>query len=112
MEQQGQLDEKWYGATLLLLCRVNHDAIGRWTCDEQVRVVRAHDEETARQKAEYLERKEEHSYNNVYGEVVSWEFIATTNIYDIDDETIADGTEISSRLHEVTSLSSLRRSLE
>jgi len=106
------MDEKWYGVTLLLLCRVNHDAIGPWTCDEQVHVIRAHDEETARQKAEQLGRQEEHSYNNTYGEIVSWEFIALTNIYEIDDETIVDGTEISSRLHEVTSLPHLSPDLK
>ncbi len=32
MERQEQLDEKWYSATLPLLCHVNHDAIGPWTC--------------------------------------------------------------------------------
>ncbi len=104
MERQEQLDEKWYGATLLLLCRVNHDAIGPWTCDEQVRVVRAYDEETARQKAEQLGKQEEHSYNNTYGEIVSWECIAVTNIYKIIEETIAAGTEISSHFYEAAKL--------
>jgi len=41
----------------------------------------------------------------MYGEIVSWEFIAITNIYEIDDNIIADGTEISSRLYEVAELS-------
>jgi len=59
------MDEKRYAVPLLLLCRVNHDVIGPWTCDEQVHVIRALDEKTARQKAEQSGRKEEHSYNNI-----------------------------------------------
>ena len=96
------MEEQWYGVTLQFRCRVGDGVAGPWTCDEQIRVIRARDEETARRKAQELGKKEEHSYDNQFGELVSWECIALTNIYAIIEETIADGTEISSRLYEET----------
>jgi len=35
-----------------------------------------------------LGKQEEHSYNNTFGELVSWKFVDLTRIYEILDETI------------------------
>ncbi len=36
---------QWYVAKILLLCRVDDDREGPWTCEEQIRVLRAADKE-------------------------------------------------------------------
>ncbi len=101
------MDEKWYVATVLMQCRVAGDQIGPWTCDEQVHVLRAHDDKTAYQKALRIGQNAEHSYQNTYGETVTWEFVGLVQLDELMDESIEDGTEITSRLFSHTDPSSL-----
>jgi hypothetical protein len=92
------MKDKWYVTKLILQCRVNDDRVGPWTCDEQVRVLRAKDDDTAYEKALRLGREAEDSYQNVHGETVSWEFVGLANLDELGSPSIRDGTEITSRL--------------
>ena len=101
------MDDKWYVATLLIRIRVAGDKVGPWTCDEQVYVLRAHDDDAAYQKALKAGHNAEDSYQNTYGETVTLEFVGLVQLAELDDETIRDGTEITSRLFTHANPSSL-----
>lgn len=88
----------WYVATLIIRCRVQNNEIGPWTCDEQIRVLRAPDSGVAYEKALQLGRSEEESYQNADGETVFWEFVGLADLEALFDSTIKDGTEIKSHL--------------
>ncbi len=103
------MKNKWYVATLLLRCKVGDGDVGPWACDEQVHVLRAHDEDEAFDKALKLGQEEEHSYKNAYGEVVSWSFIGLENLEELSSPSIRDGTEIKSRIFEESNPSRLVR---
>jgi Domain of unknown function (DUF4288) len=88
--------KQWYVATLIIRCRVEDDP-DPYTCDEQVRLIRARSPEKAYKKALKLGKKEEDSYTNVYGGMVYWEFVGFEDIAELESR-IADGVEIRSRL--------------
>jgi hypothetical protein len=93
------MEKQWYVATLILQCRIENTAQKLKTADEQVRVLRAPDIEAAYGKALQLGKNEEHSYENMYGQIVYWEFLGLADLEELPlDETIEDGTEIKSRL--------------
>jgi len=88
----------WYVATLLFECNIENRSERLPTCDEQLRLVSAEDNEEALQKSLLLGNQEEVSYENVYGDVVSWRFLGLVELEEIDADSIGDGTEIKSRL--------------
>jgi hypothetical protein len=92
------METTWYVATLIMRCRVNGDETGPWTCDEQIRLLQASDEETAYQKALALGKDEEHAYANTYDQTVSWEFVGLAGLDEVLDQSLHDGCEIRSRL--------------
>lgn len=88
--------QHWYVATLIIRCRVENQP-APWTCDEQVRVIRAANDDEAYDKAVALGKSEETVYKNGDGEDVFWEFIGLEDLTELDS-AIRDGTEIRSRL--------------
>ncbi len=98
----------WYVATLIIRSRVEGDNSSARPCDEQIRLIRAQDEEIAYQKALKLGKAEEQSYQNGEGETVYWEFVGLANLEELT-ESIQDGTEIRSRLFDSSNPSSLVR---
>jgi hypothetical protein len=89
---------KWYVATLIMLCKVTNEMSELFTCDEQIRLIRATDSEQAYEKALRFGKDEEHSYMNSDGNEVFWEFIGLEDLEELFDETIRDGREIRSRI--------------
>ena len=89
----------WYVATLILQCKVEgHDKLLKLV-DEQVRVLRAIDIETAYKKAVQLGKQGEISYENVFGEIVHWNFVGLGDLEELPfDDEIKDGTEVKYRL--------------
>lgn len=69
-------------------------------CDEQIRILRAPDEDAAFKKALQLGKDQEHSYENSEGEVIKWEFIGMENVEELVGDSVEDGTEIRSRIFE------------
>ena len=91
------MKNKWFIATLIIRSRVGNNSNEAQLCDEQVRLIKAPDEDTAYAKASELGKEEEVSYQNEYGQIVTWEFIGLADLEELD-ATIRDGTEIRSRL--------------
>jgi hypothetical protein len=105
--QNNALDNNWYVAKLIIQCKVEGEDTGPWTIDEQVRVLRAPDPNTAHMKAMALGKQQETSYENMYGKLVSWEFVGLGDLEQLFDDSIVDGTEITSRLLTTSSPSGL-----
>ena len=88
----------WYVATLIVQCSVEGIVTGPWMCDEQIRVLRAADDDAAYEKAMQLGIAEEHTYPNAEGKSVSWTFVGVSDLEMLSTDTIKDGIEIKSRL--------------
>ena len=91
------IESKWYVATLIMVCRVESKP-GPWTCDEQICVIHAANEQLAYEKALKLGEGSTTSYQNEYGQTVRWAFEGLENLEEILEDTLIDGTEIRSRL--------------
>jgi hypothetical protein len=89
--------EHWYVATLIVQCKVEGHPKRLPLVDEQIRILRAPNKETAYEKAVQLGKDEETSYLNGYGEQVLWEFVGLVDLSELEGE-IQDGTEVRSRL--------------
>jgi hypothetical protein len=92
------MQKKWYVATLILQCKVGIQDTGPWTCQEQIRLLKASSNIEAYQKASDLGEVEEHSYTNTYGETVVWEFIGIEDLEELSGNKIKDGVEIRTRI--------------
>jgi uncharacterized protein (UPF0548 family) len=88
----------WYVATVVIQCIIEGHSSGPWTCDEQIRVLRALDDDSAYEKALQLGKGEEHSYENADGQIVSWKFVGISDLEVISSASIKDGTEIKTHL--------------
>jgi hypothetical protein len=91
-------NESWYVAKLIVQCKVEGDESGLWTVDEQIRVIRASDPDTAYRKTMDLGKRQETSYENMYGKIVTWEYIGLQDLAPLLAASIVDGTEITGRL--------------
>ena len=85
----------WYVATLILQCNVEGHDKQLKLVDEQVRVLRAIDIETAYEKAVQLGKQEETSYENSFAQTVHWTFVGLEDLDELPfDDDIKDGTEV------------------
>jgi|ERR1700722_10241770 len=89
---------KWYVAELIVRCRVGKGSGKKFLYDHQIKVLQASNHEMAYQKALKLGKTENHSYKNSAGEKVFWEFVGLSNLNELFENEICDGTEIHSRL--------------
>ena len=92
------MQKKWYVTTLILQCKVGNQDTGPWTCQEQIRILKAGSNSEAYQKASELGKEEEHSYTNIDGESVVWEFIGVEDLEELSENKISDGVEIRTRV--------------
>ena len=92
------MEEKWYVVTLIIGSRIEGIDGQYRTCDEQVHILRAPNIELAYEKAVQIGHMEEHSYQNMNGQTVHWEFIGLVDLEETVDSDIKDGAEIKSRL--------------
>lgn len=90
--------KQWYVATLIIRCRVANEP-APYTCDEQIRLIRARSPEKAYEKAIKLGKEQEVNYLNENGEDVYWEFLGLEELHELE-EPIRDSLEIRSRLSE------------
>lgn len=67
--------------------------------DEQIRVIQAHDLESAFLKAKALGKKEEEIFLNEKNQQVNWKFIDVTDIYPLQE--YKDGEQLYSSTHEI-----------
>lgn len=92
------MSNTWYVATLIMRCIVGNNHQGPVTCDEQIRVIHATDDNEAYEKAVRLGAQQQDVYQNSYGEPVSWEFVGLANLEELLADAILDGTEIRGRI--------------
>jgi len=95
------MNNVWWCATILMCSTVRDEEAGLLVCDEQIRVIKAVDFDAAFERAISVGKDQEHSYENMYGQVVKWEFLGLRELKEISDETIGDGTEITSKILKV-----------
>lgn len=100
MSKTSKPKNEWYIATLIVQCIVEEESRSKITYDEQIRAVRATDIDDAYAKAIELGHQEEHTYKNVYGKTVVWEFVGLEDLEKLFDKTIHHGTEMRSRFFE------------
>lgn len=100
----------WYVVTFVICSRVESEPNRLRTCDEQIRLLRASDSETAYEKAIQLGKAEEVAYQNTYGQTVHWEFVGLVDLEELPIERIEDGVEIKSRLFRSKNPTHLARS--
>lgn len=67
--------------------------------DEQIRMIQAHDLESAFLKAKALGKKEEETFLNEKKQKVSWTFIDVADIYPLQE--YKDGEQLYSSTHEI-----------
>ena len=67
--------------------------------DEQLRLIAAHDEEEAFQKAQKMGENEEDHFYNQKQQLVHWKFINVSELYRLTE--LIDGAELYSRINEV-----------
>ncbi len=99
-EQAAPADEQegnWYVATLIVRIRVEGHNQREWTCDEQIHILLAPNEEAAYQKAMQIGKQEEQSYPNSDGKIVHWEFLGLEDLAEMWGPP-TDGAEIRSHL--------------
>ncbi len=89
---------KWYVAEIIVQCRIQGKSEDPSEYDRQIKVLRAADHESAYQRALALGQAENHSYENLEGGTVHWEFVGLANLAELLDNEIEDGTEIYSWL--------------
>ncbi len=85
----------WYAATLIIRLRVEDDN-SPYTCDEQVRLIRARTADKAYAKAYKLGKAQETVRLNDAGDMVYVEFVGLADLNRIDG-TLDDGIKIKSR---------------
>lgn len=82
-----------------LIFNVNIENSDREEFDEQIRVIEAHDLESAFLKARNVGRREEESFFDGNNQLVNWIFIDVAEIYLLD--TIKDGEQVYSNTHKI-----------
>lgn len=88
----------WYVTKLVyqIICGNGHHAA---QFDEQLRLIKAMDEEEAFEKAAQIGQAEAEVFYNKKRELVQWKFINVAELYRLSD--FIDGGEIYSRIREV-----------
>jgi len=86
----------WYGIKLLFRAEHVDEKEDEILYQETVLLVRADDEDKAKEKAANWSINEEVSYSNVYGKRVKWKFIKMVDVYQLPEMEIGDCTEVYS----------------
>jgi hypothetical protein len=86
---------EWFGASLLYECVVaNGDGATSPHFEEQIFVLRAEDEASARAAAITIGHANAVSYPNQFDEQVEWRFVTVVDVKQLFDDTIGHGTEV------------------
>jgi hypothetical protein len=88
----------WFSAKLLFRSNVADGQTRDALREESTIVVRATSIEEATSKARAFGAGAQHDYLNEDGAVVSWSFVDVLEVQDLCEHTLADGTEVWSRI--------------
>ena len=75
-----------------------HETVGEY----RFFLLKADNEEGARDKAQIISKRKEHSYKNKYGATVSWCFESVVDVKEVIDGGFVEGTEIYSEYFPIT----------
>lgn len=90
----------WYSAKLLFVSvhseeRASDDATRLF--EESIVVIQANDIEHARARAQQYGGHLQHGYQNAAGDWVVWQFVRLLDVFELNDERLADGVEVYAR---------------
>ena len=89
----------WFSARLLFESSVPDEAKGQPLCEENLKLIEADSEESARLKALAIGHNERSEYANSDGAIVQWRFVDVLEIQELCEDTLYDGIEVYSRLY-------------
>jgi hypothetical protein len=89
---------KWYLAKIVfqIICG---DGDHTAQFDEQLRLIAAHNDDEAFEKASAVGRNGEESFYNLKQQLVRWQFVNVSELYHLSE--LIDGAELYSRINEV-----------
>lgn len=91
-------ETRWYVAVLVVESRVDDGIAEKPLVDLQHRLIRAASPEAAYARALEVGRREEHSYRNSEGAMVTWVFSGLHDLDEVVAHELSDGVEVYSRL--------------
>ena len=97
----------WFSASLLFFSEHVGHSVANPLWEEQIILLQGADEDAAKAKAELRGKAEEHEYRNAENHLVRWRFERVERIFQIESETLAEGTEVFSRFLRDTDVKSL-----
>lgn len=87
----------WYSVTILFASTSSSAQSLRPLCEERVVLCQAESEDLVRAEATRYGIAEQHSYRNVYGELIEWRFVQIEKIETLDPPRENKPWEVSSR---------------
>ena len=84
----------WYCASIVLRSEVKHGRADKVDFEERFVLLQGYDLVEAKEAALMLGKRMAHSYENIGGESVQWEFVRVGRICEIVDDDLAPGTEV------------------
>jgi uncharacterized protein DUF4288 len=100
--------QKWYLAVLVVASRVDDGKSIKPLVDQQFRLIRATDPEAAYARALQLGAEEADSYLNSEGDRVRWEFVGLSDLTELLEQDLQDGTEVYSTIERADPASLVR----
>jgi hypothetical protein len=88
----------WYAAELTFRGTVLDDPKDEPLYETSIRLVQADSDDEAKTKAAALGNEGAHEYLNPDGERVAWHFLKVGDVQEIEDQTLAHGAELFSRI--------------
>ena len=104
---------EWFGASLLYECVVGNDDGGASPLfEEQIFVLRAENEASARAAAASIGNDNALTYHNTFDEAVDWRFVTVVDVKELFDDAIGHGTEVFYRFLTKQEADVLRRAAD
>jgi hypothetical protein len=87
-------------ATIISKCEIAGKPTSpeKWTCSQDIFIIRASDREMAYEKALNLGRSQEHSYLNDDRQMVVWTYVGLENLEQLSVRAMRDGTDVWGRI--------------
>ncbi len=99
MYEGGGENMPWFGVKVVRRATHGNSPRSEDLYEESVILVIADDEDRAAERARELELAQETTYENVYGELVTWQLDRVFDPVEIENGELADGLEVYSRFY-------------
>lgn len=88
----------WYSAKLLFMAHTAGQPEADPLCEESIILLRATNEDSAKEQANVQGKKLEHSYENEDGQRIEWKLVDVIEVQDLCEKTLKAGVEVFSHL--------------